>query len=89
MALNVFSCFCGFSGYGLGGSQTGNRNAVRGARDVIEPNAFEEGDRRGVAAMFSANAKLQPLPGGSPPFAGEPDQLPNAFGVNGDERIAR
>ena len=72
---------------GLGGSQTGNRNPVRRARDVIEAGVLKERHRGGVASMFSANAKLQPLPGGSPPFAGEPNQLPDTFGIDGDERI--
>ncbi len=37
--------------------------------------------------MFPANAKLQPLTGGPPPFTGQPYELPYAFGVDGDERV--
>lgn len=71
----------------LGGSQTGNRNPVRRARDVIEAGVLKERHRGGVASMFSANAKLQPLPGGSTALACEPHKLPDALGVDGDERV--
>src|SRR5690606_17051046 len=42
----------------LGRRQPGDRHPVRRAADVVEPHRLEEVDRRGIAAVLTADAEL-------------------------------
>src|SRR5262245_21308304 len=72
---------------GLRGREPGDRNAVRGAGDVVQPRLVEEPDRRRVAAVLAADADLEPwLRGASLPHPGL-DELADARRVDRDERL--
>ena len=43
----------------LRGGEAGDRDAEGGARDVVEPRLFAEGDRGRIAAVLAADAELE------------------------------
>src|ERR1700723_276254 len=71
----------------LRGGEAGDGNAEGGARDIVEPRLLAEGDRGRIAAVLAADAELEIGPGLAAALGGDGDELANAFGVQGHERI--
>jgi hypothetical protein len=67
--------------------EAGDRDAEGGARDIVEPRLFAEGDRGGIAAVLAADAELEVGTGLAAALSGDRDELANAFGVQGHEWI--
>src|SRR2546428_4371305 len=71
----------------LTGGEAGDRDAVRGAADVVHAGRVEEPYRAGVPPVLATDADLQTGMSGSPPLAGEQDELPDPIAVESLERV--
>src|ERR1700722_8387220 len=71
----------------LRGGEAGDGKAEGGARDIVDPRLLAEGDRGRIAAVLAADAELEIGPGLAAALGGDGDELANAFGVQGHERI--
>src|SRR5262249_54583484 len=70
-------------------SEPGDRNTEWRAAHVVEADLVEEMNRRRIAAVLAAHADLEIGLGRASFFRPDLDQLPDAFGVERRERVAR
>src|SRR5688572_536638 len=70
------------------GREPRHRDPERRAGNVIEPGAMTERDARRVAAVFSADADLQPLAALAAESHADLHELPHTGLVDGRKRIA-
>src|SRR4051812_178094 len=68
--------------------EAGERDPVRRAADVIEPDPVAELDRRRLAAVLAADAELDVRLRLPPPLHRDPHQVSDTFGVEHLERVA-
>src|SRR5438034_1441148 len=68
-------------------SQTGDRDAVGGAADVVETHSLAERDRGRVAAVLAADAELDVRLHRPATLGGDADQVADAFLIEGHERV--
>ena len=69
--------------------ETSDRHAIGRGADVIEADAFAEGDAGRIAPVFATNAELDAVTRAPPAFGGHFHQLPHAIDVEADKGIAR
>ena len=62
----------------LGGGEASDRDAERGARDVVETRQFAEGDRGRIAAVLAADAELKVGTGRAAARGGDGDEFADA-----------
>src|SRR6478672_5329099 len=74
---------------GLRGGEARDRHAEGRARHVVEPDAFAEVDRGGIAAMLAADSKLDARARLASALGGDPHEFAHAFLVERHERIGR
>src|SRR5690606_6721765 len=72
---------------GLGGRQTGDRNAARRAGDIVQPDLVAEEDRLRIAAVLAADPDLEILASAAAPFDALLHQLADARLIDRLERI--
>src|SRR5262245_44091735 len=72
----------------LRGGDAGDRHAVRGAADVVDPGKVEEGDRGRGARVLSADPETEVGPGLASDPGGKPDEPADAGLVDRLERAA-
>src|SRR6266704_2277193 len=71
----------------LSGGQARDRDAVRGAADVVHAGRVEEPYRAGVPPVLATDADLQTGMGGASPLDREQDELPDPIAVESLERV--
>src|SRR5919106_1527944 len=74
---------------GVGRGEPSDRDPVRRARYVVEPDPVEEAHRGGIAAVLPADPQLDVLAALPASLAGELDQLTHPSLVEGLERVRR
>ena len=72
---------------GLGGGETGDGNAERGAGDVVDADRVEELDGLRIAAVLAADAAHQARAEGTALVHADLHQLADGLGVDGLERV--
>jgi hypothetical protein len=73
--------------YAPGRRKSGDRHAIRRAAHVVQPDRFEELNRRRVAAVLAANAELEVRLDRPALFHGNLDQLAHAGLIDRGERV--
>ena len=73
---------------GLGGGKAGERDAIRAAGDVVEPEPVAEGDGLRLAAVLAADAQLDPGPLPAAALDGDLHQVADPLLVDRLERVA-
>src|SRR5450631_1593117 len=73
----------------LGRRKAGNRDTKWRTGDIIEPRVVAEADGVGIAAMLSADTKLEFFAGLAPPFRRNLYQFTNTIDVQRYKWIAR
>jgi len=73
----------------MSGGEARNRDAVGRTRNVVEIYRVAKNHARRLAAMLAADADLQITPRRTPALCSHLHELPHAFAVEDDERVAR
>src|SRR5271165_1727945 len=72
---------------GLRGRESGDRDAERRARDVVEMNGLAERDRGGIATVLAADANLEVRSDRAATLGGDLDEFSDANGIERHERV--